>query len=74
MRFKSGVATDILYADFNYNCSVGAEDLMTMINTWLAQEGDANYNSDCDISMQVDKKVNLADFAVLASEWLLAIE
>jgi hypothetical protein len=66
--------TEILYSDFNYNCSVGAEDLMTMINTWLAQEGDANYNSDCDISMQVDKKVNLADFAVLASEWLLAIE
>ncbi|MHC4906251.1 MAG: M6 family metalloprotease domain-containing protein [Planctomycetota bacterium] len=74
VTLKGQPDTEILYSDFNYNCSVGAEDLMTMINTWLAQEGDANYNSDCDISMQVDKKVNLADFAVLASEWLLAIE
>ncbi|MDH4201657.1 MAG: C10 family peptidase [Phycisphaerae bacterium] len=74
VTLKGQPDTEILYSDFNYNCSVGSEDLLTMIDTWLAQEGDANYNSDCDISVQVDKKVNLADFAVLASEWLLAIE
>ncbi|MHC4289507.1 MAG: hypothetical protein ACYSSK_05555, partial [Planctomycetota bacterium] len=66
--------TDILYADFNYNCSVGAEDLMTMIDTWLAQDGDTNYNPDCDISAAIDNKIDLADYAVLASEWLEIIE
>ena len=66
--------TEVLVADFNYNCSVGAEDLMTMIDTWLAQTGDANYNSDCDISLIVDNKVNLADFAILAMEWLDEIQ
>ena len=66
--------TDVLLSDFNDNCSVGAEDLMTMINTWLAQDGDANYNSDCDISVVLDNKIDLADFAILASEWLEAID
>ncbi|MHC4291087.1 MAG: hypothetical protein ACYSTR_02595 [Planctomycetota bacterium] len=59
---------DRLYADFNYNCSVGMEDLLTMIDTWLAQSGDANFNSDCDII--VNSRVDLADYAILASEWL----
>ena len=66
--------TDVLLSDFNDNCSVGSEDLMTMINTWLAQDGDANYNSDCDISVVLDNKIDLADFVVLASEWLEAID
>jgi hypothetical protein len=74
LTLKTQPDTEVLFADFNYNCSVGSEDLMTMIDAWLAQEGDADYNSGCDISIQVDKKVNLADFAVLASEWLLTME
>ena len=45
-----------------------------MINTWLAQDGDANYDPDCDISVTIDNKIDLADYAVLASEWLEAIE
>jgi hypothetical protein len=45
---------------------------MTLIDTWLAQGGDADYNSDCDVA--VNNKVDLADFAILASEWLLTIE
>jgi hypothetical protein len=73
ITLKGQPDTDILYADFNYNCSVGAEDLMTMIDTWLAQDGDTNYNPDCDISAAIDNKIDLADYAVLASEWLEAI-
>ncbi|MHC5155826.1 MAG: metallopeptidase domain-containing protein, partial [Planctomycetota bacterium] len=74
ITLKGQPDTDILYADFNYNCSVGAEDLMTMIDTWLAQDGDTNYNPDCDISAAIDNKIDLADYAVLASEWLEIIE
>jgi len=70
LRVQSG--TDILLSDFNQNCSVGAEDLLTMINTWLAQAGDLNYNSDCDTV--VNNRVDLADFAVFASEWLYEIQ
>ena len=72
LTLKAQPDTAVLYSDFNYNCSVGIGDLMTMIDTWLAQGGDANYNSDCD--MVVNNKVDLADFAILASEWLEEIE
>jgi hypothetical protein len=61
---------DVLVSDFNYNCSVGIEDLMTMVNAWLTQDGDVDYNPDCDISPAIDEKIDLADYAVLASEWL----
>ena len=57
-------------ADFNLSCSIDIDDLMTMIDTWLAQQGEANYNADCDISIVADNKVNLADFAIFASLWL----
>ena len=70
LKVQSG--TDVLLSDFNQNCSVGTEDLLTMINTWLAQQGDTNYNGDCDTV--VNNKVDLADFAILASEWLYEIE
>lgn len=64
----------ILSADFDGSGSVGPEDLLTMAGTWLAQDGDANYNGDCDISATVDNKVDLADYAILASEWLAGTE
>jgi hypothetical protein len=71
LKLEGGQAdTDILYADFDYNCSVDIEDLMTMIDTWLAHEGNEDYNDDCDISTLIDNKVDLADFAILALEWL----
>lgn len=71
MAFISSPITDILYSDFNYNCKVGTEDLLTMIHTWLAQQGDPEYNSACDTI--VNNRVDLADFAVFASEWLSEI-
>jgi hypothetical protein len=61
---------ETLEADFNDNCSVGVEDLMMMVDAWLAQSGDVDYNPDCDISLTKDDKINLGDFAVFASEWL----
>ncbi|MHC4386836.1 MAG: hypothetical protein ACYSUG_07585, partial [Planctomycetota bacterium] len=43
LKLKSQPDIDVLYSDFNYNCSVGMEDFLTMIDTWLAQTGDANF-------------------------------
>ena len=63
-----------LSADFDYNCSVDIADLIIMVNTWLLQEGDLDYNPDCDISIVVDNKVNLADFGIFALEWLQPLE
>ena len=40
------------------------------IDAWLTQDGDVDYNPICDISETIDEKINLADYLVLASEWL----
>ncbi|MHC4386835.1 MAG: hypothetical protein ACYSUG_07580 [Planctomycetota bacterium] len=56
-------------ADFDESGTVDTEDLMEMIGVWLTQDGDGNYNDMYDISIIDDDKIDLADYAVFASEW-----
>lgn len=70
LQLKVRPDTEILVSDFNTNCSVDMNDMITMVNTWLAQKGDLEYDSACDISEPKDNKVNLADFTILSLEWL----
>lgn len=60
-----------VYADFDTDCQVGLEDLIVFAGVWLSQEGDTVYSGRFDIASPADQAVNLGDFAVLASEWLL---
>ncbi len=48
--------------DLNSDCRVDANDLWVLGNAWL---GDPNTPAD----LNHDRKVNLADFAVLATQW-----
>jgi M6 family metalloprotease-like protein len=70
LKVEGGALFDVLVSDFNINCRVGIEDLIAMIDAWLSQSGDGNYDAVFDISQTKDEKINLEDFTVLASEWL----
>jgi hypothetical protein len=70
--FTTEPSTDVLLSDFNKNCFVGTDDLITMAEAWLSVDTDGNFNSDCDII--VNNKIDLEDFAVLASEWMDSVE
>jgi hypothetical protein len=46
-------------------------DMLALSEVWLTQNGDALYVDRFDIASPADQIVNLEDFAVLASEWLM---
>jgi len=57
-------------ADFDQNGNVGYVDLSIMVQAWLNQPGDENWDSRCDISNPADDIINLLDFVVFARQWL----
>ncbi|MCE5187090.1 MAG: hypothetical protein LLF76_13285 [Planctomycetaceae bacterium] len=59
-----------IVSDFNVDCSVGVLDLEALAAVWLSQQGDGMYSALYDISTPADQVINLADFAVFASEWM----
>jgi hypothetical protein len=71
LKLHGQTATAPVYADFNTDCQVGLEDLIAIAGAWLSQNGDDLYVDRFDIASPADQTVNLSDFAVLASEWLL---
>ena len=50
--------------DVNLNCT-----LPDFVRAWLTEDGQANWNSNCDICSPQDGRIDLDDFAVLASDW-----
>jgi len=57
-------------ADFNQSGSVDYLDLLILVQSWLSQPGDENWNERYDISDPADGIINLLDFAVFARQWL----
>jgi len=57
-------------ADFNQSGNVDYLDLLMLVESWLSQAGDENWNGRCDISDPADGIINLLDFAVFARQWL----
>ena len=57
-------------ADFDQNGDVGYVDLSIMVQAWLSQPGDENWDGRCDISKPADDIINLLDFVVFARQWL----
>jgi hypothetical protein len=56
--------------DFDLNCNVKLPDLAILSAAWATSQGQANYNSSCDISNPKDNTINLADLIVFANHWL----
>lgn len=70
VKSLSPLAPVPLAGDIDMDCRVNLDDLSAMALAWLSQEGDAAYSEACDISEADDNRINLADFAVLAGQWM----
>ena len=56
------------WGDVDNDCFVGLSDVAVLSCTWLASDGDANYNSVCELSG--DTTVDDDDLAEMVSMWL----
>jgi len=60
-----------LTGDLDGNCKLDLEDLTILAIAWLSSSGDPAWNPTCDLAIPPDGIVNLMDFSILASNWLL---
>lgn len=56
-------------ADLNESTGVCVDDLFIFAAAWLSNKGDGNWNQDCDLAYPKNEHIDLADFAVLSSQW-----
>jgi len=56
-------------ADFDQSGYVDYVDLYILVQAWLSQPGDDNWDGRCDISNPADGIINLLDFVVFARQW-----
>jgi hypothetical protein len=56
--------------DFDGQCDVDSADWTIFALAWLTEEGDDQYNPDCDISIPADNKIDWADGKILCDNWL----
>ncbi len=57
-------------ADLDKNGWVDTFDLAILMQAWLSQPGDDNWDNRCDISSPKDNVVNMQDFFVFSGQWL----
>ncbi|MHC4309328.1 MAG: S8 family serine peptidase [Planctomycetota bacterium] len=56
--------------DFGGQCGVDMVDYAILTLSWLHEDGDVEWNPDCDISIPADNSVNMLDLAVFIKYWL----
>jgi hypothetical protein len=56
--------------DFDHSGNVDMVDFAILASAWMSRVGDANYNSDCDISIPPDNVIDFLDLAVFCNHWL----
>ena len=54
----------------NHDGLVNFKEYAAMVNAYQAEQGDLNWDWACDISQPADGVVDIADFIVLADNWL----
>jgi hypothetical protein len=60
--------------DFDGDGDIDAADFAIFAFAWHTQPGDAQWNSDCDISRPADNIIDAFDLAVFVDNWLTATE
>jgi hypothetical protein len=60
----------VYIGDFDGHCDVGFGDWAIFALAWLTEQGDGQYNPDCDISLPADNKIDWADVKILCDNWL----
>lgn len=62
---------DWLYlGDFDGECDVDLGDFGIFALAWLSEEGDRDYNPDCDISNPADDTIDILDAEIVFRNWL----
>jgi hypothetical protein len=56
--------------DFDGDCDIDFADYVIYSLAWLAQPGDAHWNTLCDISVPADEFIDISDFALFSDYWL----
>ena len=57
--------------DFAGGCDVDFADFAVLASAWLTEEGQAGYDSNCDIALPLDGKIDMKDLEVFTENWLL---
>jgi hypothetical protein len=57
--------------DFAGGCDVDFIDFAVLASAWLTEEGQAGYDSNCDIALPSDGKIDMKDLEVFTENWLL---
>ncbi len=70
LKLIGQVPTTVITGDFNYSCLVNLPDMAIFAEAWNTQEGQSDYNPECDISAPKDDKVDILDLQVFAESWL----
>ena|GEM_PF-3941575 len=60
--------------DFEPDGDIDFFDFAIFALAWLTEEGQAQYNPDCDISAPVDNSINMLDLSVFVENWLAGVE
>ena len=61
----------IYVGDFAGGCDVDFIDFAVLALTWLAEEGQVGYDSNCDIALPYDGAIDEKDLQVFIDNWLL---
>jgi len=56
--------------DFAGGCDVDFADFAVLALAWLTEEGQAGYDSNCDIAIPYDKAIDEKDLQVFTENWL----
>ncbi len=59
-----------MLGDTNKDMRIDDQDLISLIDAWLAEPGDSNWNPDCDLAQPPDEIINGNDFALFAQNWM----
>ena len=60
--------------DFDGDGDIDAADFAVFASAWHTKAGDAQWNTDCDISRPADNIIDALDLAVFVDNWLVATE
>jgi len=60
--------------DFDGDCDVDLGDFGIFALAWLTEEGEGEYNPDCDISIPADDTIDMLDAEIVFRNWLEGVE
>lgn len=60
----------IQFGDFAGGCDINFADYAVLALAWLTEDGQTGYDSNCDIALPWDEKIDVKDLMEFAANWL----